>query len=357
MKKFAILAFAFIAFLLSCTKDKCEMPPKPEEKPVPKLIVGKGVISPGDRTQKVFTNKNTKDTLFDGWMKAENADIWVEQIPITVETSWGYLDEVIDNLILSINDVQYQESVPYSAGSSWEFEFDDLHTKIKKDDSVYVVLIANISRVGDDYHEGTTLSGRISAAQAKDIEAEDRDANDLNESQISGEIIGGVLTLRSIILSVLIKSISLSQGFDASGVLNRGIYNLNLKVTSFGKDVYMPKALWRGYYSENKSAFSFTFEEKSSPNVAVVGGSFQVYSFISTSGAAVAANSLSWELQDSQTEYFNLTISFMPPKNGHYSMTLRQLQVFLKESLIGETIVTELIPNNTYRTGYIEINK
>ncbi len=251
------------------------------------LTVSEGDNNPDAMDVEVDDDDNTDGVtmlVFD--LEAEDQDVTVDEIPVTLAVSAGGVANTFNRVSLYQGSTLLDSKSVGATGSTTVF--DDLDLTIDADDTVTLTVKADFNDIGTGFAAGQTASTSISSTNADNIDAEDEAGDSLTSSDISGSASGNTMTFRTNGIEVDLTSITESNNSDANPDI--GTYTFKFKVTAFGNDVFLSATSTSG--ETNAIVYTLTGATVSSSTLT---------STADESGSA-------FEVNEGDTEDFTLTV-------------------------------------------------
>jgi hypothetical protein len=243
------------------------------------ITVKSSSANPSTSTIGVDDTSSTNDVLVGAFklnVDEDSSDITLLELPIsatvTSATVAGDIEDVIENLYVTIDGEEYSAEVDSSLDSESPFtdtytvDLTDEDVVIKADDTIEVKIYVDLAGMDDNYAEGATI--QVSMADNQ-LVAEGSD--ELSNDQRDGAFTGKTHTLSAVDIEVAEGS-AISPKYALSDDDTKVEYALNIKVTNNGdEDIYIPFGAKRdadlaegtdvegiGYVLENSSGTEYT---------------------------------------------------------------------------------------------------
>jgi hypothetical protein len=212
------------------------------------IIVKTSSNDPDADTFQVKDNSNSgwyTVFVFDLDTKDSTNDITLNEVPVTVVVSSSTFDAIVDDYELVIDGVTIDKLADnngattgdYTDGATVVLTFDvNQDVVIDAGDRVEAELRLKFNSLANG-DEGTTVTGKVTSANADAIDAEG--GNDLGTDQLSGSATGDPQTLRTEGFVLDLTSINEDKDLASfSGDTDTGTYTFKFEVTAFGDDFY-----------------------------------------------------------------------------------------------------------------------
>ena len=176
-------------------------------------------------------------------IKAVGSDIEVSDIPVLLTVTGATdVDVVANNLVLTVDGDDFQETVSSSAVTTLVVTFDNLGLTIDKGQTKTFVVTADINDIeAGTFDEGDTIKAELSANEVNDIDAQDEGGDSISDTDATGTATGYVQALYSVGIRVELDTPNPSavSVTGSSATDDIGTFTINYTVTAFGGDVYV----------------------------------------------------------------------------------------------------------------------
>ena len=124
------------------------------------------------------------------------SDIWVDEIPVLIDSSDSDLDTVISSADLYMGSTKIDSQNVTDTGTAGEESvvFEDLDMTIDAGDMEDFTVMVNVRELESNFAEGTTLDASVTVAS---IDAEDEEGDELTGSELTGSAVGEEISLFS----------------------------------------------------------------------------------------------------------------------------------------------------------------
>jgi len=166
-------------------------------------------------------------------VKATNADVVVDDLPIHLSTSDDNIGDVVSSVkLMKGSTVLSTKSVTNGVSTT---TFNNLNLTIKKDETANFTVVVDLLGTGSAYSEGTTITAS-STTYGWDVS----DANGASVTPTGG-VTGNDVTLRSIGLAAAVTptSATATKSVPGTGTQETGTFTFTFNVTAFGADMYV----------------------------------------------------------------------------------------------------------------------
>ena len=325
---------------------------------ISQFTVTKATTSPAAGTLQVSqTSSSTKTiAIFKAKADANGKDVRLTDFPVALtigSTGTGdNLDEVVDDVYVTVNGTTYTTNTAVGTGSSQTFHFTDMdngNVVIKAGTSSNVEVKVKFRSQGNSasvYANGTTIyaAAAVVAADVEDVDSEDN----LSSGNVSGSSTAETQALYSKGIQVSNFVSTLTTGDNTSAQTIKGTYDISFKVTAFGNTYYIPKTLVRGTTSATQG-LAYTIEDGSGATTTTAGAS--------ASNLTSSADTVSNYFEVPEGESITLHASIVVTKGGDgvdfYRVQLNQVGYDLDQS--GAVTQFNLSPAQDYETQQVSI--
>ena len=262
-------------------------------------------------------------------------------------TGFTYAD-AIDDVELVIDGVTVDDLVVAAAATGTAAGYDDSRVlrfdvdgdvTIDAGERVTAELKVRFKSLAVATDEGSTVRGRVTAANAEAIDAEGADT--LTGAQLSGSATGDEHTLRTAGVNVTAGDMDATVSVVTDPDNDYATYSLELEVTAFEQDVYI----------STSPATAITYTVEDGAGVATTSGSFTVT--MSSTGDEVEST---FEITEGSTETITIEVTYDPAVT-----TSTAARIQLETLVFGSTSGTPTgqswtaSPDEDYRTAVVTI--
>lgn len=264
------------------------------------LTVSEADSNPDAMDVEVDDEDNTDGvTMLVFELEAEDQDVTVNEIPVTLAVSAGGVSNTFNRVSLYQGSTLLDSKSVGASGTTTTF--DDLDITIDADDSETFTIKADINDTGTGFAAGQYASTSITSTNADNIDAEDEAGDSLTASDISGSASGNNMTFRTEGADLDLTSITESNNSDATPDL--GTFTFKFKVTAFGDDIYL--------------SASSTSGETNAVVYTLTGATVSSSTLTSTADEVSATSGTAYKVNEGDTEEFTFTVI----ANGNSSFT------------------------------------
>lgn len=253
-------------------------------------------------------------------LEAEESDIEVTEIPLTIYTTGGSTtDDVVNDMELVIDGETFDDytlSATNATLATSTFDIDDEDLVIEADDTVTVEVRVKFNAQDGNYPEGQFFSVELTSSGVEDIEAEG--ADDLDADQLSGSADGEDFTLRTagLTVSTVTTDSDVRTNVDATSTDDQGVYTITFDVMAFEETAFIALNAASGT-AENNTGVSYLVEGSTG---ASVGAGVSTSILERVSGGSVDGNYV--RVNEGQTARLRLTVYYDPTTTGNYRAQL-----------------------------------
>ncbi len=323
------------------------------------LLVKSSSDDPNATTFELEDNRRSSwDTIFAFDLDSRDStnDISLNQVEVTIIVSSSTFDGLVNDYELVIDGVSIDKLADnngatagkYTDGSTTTLLFDvDYDVVIDAGDRIEAELNLrfNSLAVGD---EGTTIQGKVTPADTAAIDADGADT--LSGTQLAGTATGDVHTLRTSGIDSDMTSSSANQVTDANDTnKNYGNYVIDLTVTAFGEDAWIPLTSAR----DASSTVGVAYEIEDSNGVSIAGTGTTTQSLQRVSGGTVEGNYV--HVSEGDSANFRLTATFDTATAGQYRAQVLTVG-FNDVSAAVPTSTDSALPEEDFETANILIS-
>jgi hypothetical protein len=327
--------------------------------------------NPVASTVQVSKTVDTNDKLllaFD--VKAENADMLLQKLPVNMTTS-GTLSQVAKNVKLYANGTLVTSETPVASvifGNTSKLNY-----KLPKDTYVKFEVKADLNSTGTsftNYTNGTTISASYTTTG---LSVELDNANRDTVTTITGSATGENQTLRTTGVMVTMGSTTSTFTSNTSGQIASRAYSIPLVVKAFDDTVYLAQTANAGTAVTSTNALSFSL--KSSAGVLLAAqctGANAPYQWCTGAGAGTpitgsatltssdaTIQSSAFRVDAGSTKNFILTVTVSGTAGAaqsQYKVGVNDFQTFTDAALTTGSAIQTLTPTNSYETAYQPVN-
>lgn len=327
------------------------------------LKVNLSSSTPTSKTVKVSTTSDTNQVeLLKFTMKAQNSDMFVDQIPVSfasTNVTSGGLASITSNVTLVIDGQTFNESVTSSASSA-TISFNDLGLDINANDTVTGTVYADVADIeSGSFDEGTNLSASLTStlvattgSSAGALDVEDSNGDQLVTGDRSGSAVGNTITFRSTGVNTVMGTPTYERTTDTNGLVTSVTYTIPVAVTSFGNTLYMGQSAQLATAATASNAFALVLETAAAPNTESVSAATSIT--LSTTDATVESNG--YRLDDGVTKHFSVKVTMTAATdNTSIRFRLDTIRTSTTAALVSSTN-SDLLPVTDYRTDFQYIN-
>jgi len=203
----------------------------------------KAVLSNSSPDSTVVNVDASDDTdgveLLQFTLEAEGSDVEIKDLPITLTVTGATdVDAIVNNLSLSIDGEEFDETVSTSAAAA-TVTFDDINYTIKKGDKVTVIVKADINDIDASFEEGDTLKAEFTASNRAMVDAEDQTGEDIDSSDKTGTALGDEMAFYDVGIMVTFVSADEEVSVDDGSDDDSATFTIKYKVEAFDGTVYV----------------------------------------------------------------------------------------------------------------------
>lgn len=338
-----------------------------------KYRVNKGSTSPAAQTiQGSITGETTNRLLLAIDLKAENNEMFLQRLPVTLTTSGANTPEVIKNVELKINGTPIENksavganvsactglNAPYTGCTGLAIgtpvqtteiltfgQDTKLNFKMDKNTTYKVEVIATLNKMTGSFTSGDTVKAEYTSANVTATTVETSVNGILIGDSISnrtGSALGDTMTVYSegVAVSVSSKSAAAANGASTNEVAKKATATFKADLTSFNNTVYVPAA---GSLAATINLVNSSTLAATAMNVSVIKTDGDTTQAI----GGVAGNSY----QVSGTEGFDLYAELASPAAASYYAELVNVKVYDAAGAL-----TATIPVTGQKTNPISLN-
>lgn len=277
-------------------------------------------------------------TVFAFEIESEDADIELNDFPITFTTSDNNVDDVINDVRLVIDGEEFDDFdwvSPTGTTASTTFDIDGDYV-VESDDTVTVEVMVEFKAQGSAYADSTTIQASVVGSQ---IEAEGSDDID-----VDGSATGDIHTLEETGVDVTRTSRSADTTVVDGADNDYATFRVEVDVSAFEQDVYISK--------NAATAFTYRIEDSNGNTIATSTG---------TTSAAVSSEadeeSSFYVVDEGGSESFEFEVTFNPaPAEEGKTLRLQLLTVSYRDSTSGSVQTWTANPENEYESSTAYIN-
>lgn len=355
MKK--LFPFAVLLFIIACNKP-CLPPPVPpviEPSPHAKIRLEVASSNPPSRTVKVSpTTKTNGVGLLNFKLKATGGTVHFDEFPITLQSGGSSLSKLVNKLTLVIDGHSYDEDVPNSTAGGRTIVFNDMHITIDNDQTISCEVYADINSLQSGFNEGDWLMAFIphDALLATPVIDINRDL--LPDSSKIGAAFAEMVIFRTKGVTVKMSDATFEKTTSTDGSVTSVTYTIPVAVTSFGSTLYIGQSAQLSSFVSGTNAFAVTFRNRADSLVDDILSS----GVVTITSVDAPTEGQGFRLDDGATKHFVIKATLITPHalNSNYCVQLKEIQVFANANLTNGAIVSNLLPENNFRTGYQFIN-
>jgi peptidoglycan hydrolase-like protein with peptidoglycan-binding domain len=213
-----------------------------------KLRLGLASSNPAARVVDVSTTSTTNGVvLLEFTLKAQGDRLWVDEIPVLLETGTEDVEDVTSRAILKLGSQTFTESTADTVSNTCDTDtctivFDDLDFFINSNQTVTGVVSVDVRRLAaGNYAAGETLMATIGATERGDMIVENSNGDNLDGTDRTGTATGEEVAFFDEGIMVSNYSTSSTLVFTATGAGETSIRNyiVNFDVTAFGDEMYL----------------------------------------------------------------------------------------------------------------------
>jgi hypothetical protein len=261
-------------------------------------------------------------------------DIELNEVAVTVVVSSSTYATLVDDAELVIDGVTIDDVTADAGTSTVVLTFDvDGDVTIDAGDRVKAELKLRFKSLVAG-NEGVTVTGSVTAANRAAIDAEG--ADDLATGQLSGAATGEAHTLRTSGIDVSAESVDADVTVGDSTTDDYGTYVIEVEVTAFEQDVYIPIAPVAGMYTLEDSTGSTSITGSRSVTLTSTADDDGTY----------------FEITEGSTETLTLTVTYTPGvANTASRLVLNKID--FAPTAVAPTQSQTTLPASNYRTAVI----
>jgi len=281
------------------------------------LTLSKDSSSPDADSVEADDEDSTDDvTLLVLKVKAEGSDITLNDLPITLTTSEGNLNDVVSRVYLYAGSELIDDASVTSTDSAATTTFDMDEYVVEEDETVKFTVKVDVQDIQpSSFDNGTTLSASFTASNAVALDnAEDVQGDTV--TSITGTATGEDMTFYADGISVKFLSATEEVGNESDTYVDaKGTYVLKFSVTAFGEDAYI--ASTTGLTSGSDKGVEFSVIG------ATLGGTATTTSNVSSTADRSDSNA-SYYVPVGETETFTLTVTILngTAASGYFGISL-----------------------------------
>ncbi len=217
---------------------------------------------------------------------------------------------------------------------------------------------------GDNYVEGTVLSASFTNGDVVSATDLAFSVQDMNGDQLTrtstyrvGSAVGNVMTLQVNGVQVTMGAATVTTVTD-NGDTTQVTWSIPLTATAFGNTLYVGQAALLADVATGTTtsakAFSYSFEDSSSPALHV-NSCTSCVTTLSSSDALVEGNG--FRLDSGAARHFTLSVTMITPTTAtaSYRVVVNQIRSFTESTLTSGAANQDLVPEQSYQTGYTYI--
>ena len=269
-------------------------------------------------------------------------DATIETIEVTIETPVGAdTADIIRKAYLFVDgDEIASESIPAGTQSAL-LEFDNLGLELDGDDSMDVEIVVDFKDTDDQmrYANGETVQVTVFNI----TEADDSFGNDEGDMDTANGLLSETASGEEHSLYADGMMVEFTNGSCTSVVVDggddRADCEMNIKITAFGEDVYVAKAL---------TASEFDILDSSSTSWLNTGSLV-----ISSTNNQSTEETNSYRVDDGDTATFEVTASTTLTVDASVRALMSQLDWGFSDGSLVETYAVNMGVNGDYKTGYV----
>jgi peptidoglycan hydrolase-like protein with peptidoglycan-binding domain len=306
--------------------------------------------NPDARTIQVNSNNTSNlETVFSFEIEAEDNDIEITEIPLTLEFTGGTFNSIVNDLELVIDGETYDDFTVDNRNSGTttvRFEIDRGDVVVEDGDTVTADLRIRFNRLSGNYAEGAQIQAYMTSANVDDIEAEG--ADDLDPTQLNGSVYGEIHSLRTqgvVVRNVSTPSPEYRKNVDNTSEDDQGIFTMLFDITAFEEPAFVRLDAFQGTESGVDAGVNYIVETQS--NVAIASSTGSVSGVLErVSGGSVTGGYL--QINEGQTARVRLTVYYNPEVTGFYRVQLYSVN-FNSTAAVANQQQT-VSPESTYQT-------
>lgn len=262
-------------------------------------------------------------------------DIELNTVVVTVVVSSSTYNTLVDDAEIVIDGVTIDDVVVTNGTTTTAtLTFDvDGDVVVDAGDRVEAELMLRFKSLALG-NEGVTVQGKVTSAQADLIDA--KGADDLSTSQLSGASTGDAHTLRTAGINVSPESTDADVITGDSVTNDYGTFVIEVEVTAFEQDVYIPIAPVSGMYTLQDSAGSTSVAGTRSVTLTSTADDDGTY----------------FEITEGDTKTLTLTVTYTPGvANTASRMVLNKID--FAPTAVSPTQSQTTLPASDYRTAVV----
>ncbi len=317
------------------------------------LTVSESSSNPDARNVQVDEDDNTNGvTMLVFELEAEDQDITVDEIPVTLGVSSGLVQNTFSTVYLYKGSTLLDSKNVGAGGTTTTF--DDLDLTIDADDTETFTIKADINNIGTGFASGQYASTTISSTNADNIDAEDEAGDSLSASDISGSASGEVVTfVTEGIMVTAVSATSVDSALGTSGS-EQGDFTIVFDVKAFEADQYIYKGASNA--SSTDAGAIYTLYQDGTASTTLVSAGFATDN-LEAAGDTSGDSSDYFLVKEGETRRFTLKINLNPTTTGYYKAELEAVRYDASEdnSAVDDSTYTAPDTSN-FETSSVQVN-